>query len=230
MKLSIVIPVFNEALTISTVMERVLSVALDKEIVLVDDGSSDGTAEIVDKLTAPSVKVIHQRVRQGKGAAVRAGIEHARGDVIVIQDADLEYDPRDFLKLIVPITEDRADVVYGVRLLDSQKLIMKCGNKLLTWITSRIYGQHLKDMETCYKMFRREIAQRLDLQCSGFDIEAEITAKLLRAGHTIYEVPISYTARYENKKLSPFDGLPTLRALLKYRQWEPPVKIKRNME
>jgi glycosyltransferase involved in cell wall biosynthesis len=160
MKLSIVIPVFNEALTISTVMERVLSVALDKEIVLVDDGSSDGTAEIVDKLTAPSVKVIHQRVRQGKGAAVRAGIEHARGDVIVIQDADLEYDPRDFLKLIVPITEDRADVVYGVRLLDSQKLIMKCGNKLLTWITSRIYGQHLKDMETCYKMFRREIAQR----------------------------------------------------------------------
>jgi glycosyltransferase involved in cell wall biosynthesis len=230
MKLSIVIPVFNEALTITSVMERVLSVDLDKEIVLIDDGSSDGTAEIVDKHTSPTIKVIHQRIRQGKGAAIRAGIDHAQGDIIVIQDADLEYDPRDFLKLIDPIAEGRADVVYGVRLLDSQKMIMKWGNKFLTWVTNRIYGQHLKDMETCYKMMKREVAQNLNLECSGFDIEAEITAKLLRAGHTIYEVPISYTARYENKKLSPFDGLPTLRALWKYRQWNPPAKIKKNME
>lgn len=225
MKLTIVIPVFNEASTIASVMERVLSVALDKEIVLIDDGSSDGTTEIVDKYTSPSVKVIHKNIRQGKGAAVRTGIEHAQGDIVVIQDADLEYDPRDFLKLIDPIAEGRTDVVYGVRLLDSQKLVMKWGNKFLTWITNRIYGQHLKDMETCYKMMKREVAQSLNLECSGFDIEAEITAKLLRAGHTIHEIPISYTARYENKKLSPFDGLPTLRALLRYCQWKPPEKI-----
>ncbi len=221
MKLSVLIPVYNEVQTIAALVQRVLAVPLDQEIVLVDDGSSDGTSQVVDKLVSFRVKVIHYPTNQGKGAAVRSGLEAAIGDVIVIQDADLEYNPRDFLQLIEPITEGRADVVYGVRSLASQKLIMRWGNRFVTWVTNLLYGQHLKDIETCYKMMRRELALSLDLECRGFDIEAEITAKLLQAGHRIFEVPISYTARYENKKISPLDGLPTVRALWKYRQWKP---------
>lgn len=221
MKLSVLIPVYNEVQTIAALVQRVLAVPLDQEIVLVDDGSSDGTSQVVDKLVSFRVKVIHCLTNQGKGTAVRSGLEAAIGDIIVIQDADLEYNPRDFLQLIEPITEGRADVVYGVRSLTSQKLIMQWGNRFVTWVTNLLYGQHLKDMETCYKMMRRELALSLDLKCRGFDIEAEITAKLLQAGHRIFEVPISYNARYENKKISPLDGLPTVRALWKYRQWKP---------
>ncbi len=221
MKLSVLIPVYNEVQTIAALVQRVLAVPLDQEIVLVDDGSSDGTSQVVDKLVSFRVNVIHYPTNQGKGAAVRSGLKAAIGDVIVIQDADLEYNPRDFLQLIEPITEGRADVVYGVRSLASQKLIMQWGNRFVTWVTNLLYGQHLKDIETCYKMMRRELALSLDLECRGFDIEAEITAKLLQAGHRIFEVPISYTARYENKKISPLDGLPTVRALWKYRQWKP---------
>jgi glycosyltransferase involved in cell wall biosynthesis len=221
MKLSILMPVFNEVETITTVVERVLVVPLDQEIVLVNDASSDGSSEIVDQLASPCVKIVHHPVNRGKGAAVRSGLQVATGDVIVIQDADLEYDPRDFASLIAPIAEGRTEVVYGVRALDSQKPVMRWGNQFVTWVTNLLYGQRLKDMETCYKMMRREIALSLDLECRGFDVEAEITAKLLRAGHTIHELPIRYTARYENKKLSPLDGLPTVRALWKYRRWAP---------
>ncbi len=219
--LSVVIPVHNEVDTIMTVVERVQAVPLEKELLLVDDASTDGSSEIIDRLAASGLKSIRHATNRGKGAAVRAGFDVASGDIVVVQDADLEYDPNDFLRLIQPIERGEADVVYGVRSLETQKAIMRWGNHFVTWATNMMYGQSLRDMETCYKMMRREVAVALDLECRGFDVEAETTAKLLRRGLTIREMPISYTARYENKKLSPLDGVPTLRALWRYRHWKP---------
>lgn len=221
MKLSILIPVFNEATTIAAVVERVQAVELDKEIVLVNDASSDGTAQIVDRLASPQVHVIHHPTNRGKGAAIRTALEAATGDVIVIQDADFEYDPQDLPCLLAPLAARQADVVYGVRSLESQKPIMRFGNWYVTLVTNLLYGHHLHDMETCYKMMSREIALNLQLECRRFDVEAEITAKVLRAGYVIQELPIHYAARYENKKLSPLDGIPTMQALWKYRRWKP---------
>lgn len=221
MKLSILMPVFNEATTIAAVVERVQAVPLDKEIVLVNDASSDGSGGIVDQLASPQVRVIHHPINRGKGAAICTALEVATGDVIVIQDADFEYDPQDLPCLLAPLAAGQADVVYGVRSLKTQKPIMRFGNWSVTWVTNLLYGQHLRDMETCYKMMWREIALGLQLECRRFDIEAEITAKLSRAGHVIREVPIQYTARYDNKKLSPLDGIPTMQALWKYRRWKP---------
>jgi hypothetical protein len=147
---------------------------------------------------------------------------------VVIQDADLEYDPNDFIRLMAPLAEGRSDVVYGVRSLHSQRLIMRLGNRFVTLVANLLYGRRLQDMETCYKMMWRDIALGLNLECRRFDVEAEITAKLLRAGCDICEVPIGYTARYEDKKLSPLDGLPTLAALWKYRSWRParPIAVR----
>ncbi|RPJ28720.1 MAG: glycosyltransferase family 2 protein [Chloroflexi bacterium] len=223
MKLSILMPVFNEATTIAAVVARVQAVALDQEIVLVNDASSDGTAQIVAQLASPHVRVIHHPTNHGKGAAIRTALEAASGEVIVIQDADFEYDPQDLPCLLAPLAARQADVVYGVRSLESQKPIMRFGNWSVTWATNLLYGQRLKDMETCYKMMSREIALGLQLECRRFDIEAEITAKVLRAGYVIREVPIQYTARYDNKKLSPLDGIPTMQALWRYRHWKPSV-------
>jgi len=224
LKLSILMPVFNEASTIAAVVERVQAVPLDKEIVLVNDASSDGSGQIVDQLASPQVRVIHHPINRGKGAAICTALEAATGEVIVIQDADFEYDPQDLPCLLAPLAAGQADVVYGVRSLGSQKPIMRFGNWSVTWVTNLLYGQHLRDMETCYKMMWREIALSLQLECRRFDIEAEITAKLSRAGHVIREVPIQYTARYDNKKLSPLDGIPTIQALWKYRRWKPSVE------
>jgi len=217
-------PVFNESASIAAVVEWVQAVALDKEIILVNDASTDGTSDLIKKFASDDLKVIHHVTNQGKGAAIRTALKEATGDVIVIQDADFEYDPGDLPRLMAPITEGKAAVVYGVRSLESQKLIMRLGNRFITFFTNVLYGQSLNDVETCYKMMRRDIALSLDLECRRFDIETEITAKLLRSGYTIYEMPISYAARYENKKLSPLDGLPALRALLKYRRWKPPAQ------
>jgi dolichol-phosphate mannosyltransferase len=224
MKLSILMPVFNESQSIAAVIERVRAVALDKEIILVNDGSTDGTSDLIKKFNSDNLKVIHHLTNQGKGAAIRTALKAANGDVIVIQDADFEYDPVDLPRLMVPITEGKAAVVYGVRSLESQTLLMRLGNRFITFVTNALYGQSLNDVETCYKMMPRDIALSLDLECRGFDIETEITAKLLRSGYAIYEMPISYAPRYENKKLSPLDGLPTLRALLKYWRWKPPAQ------
>ena len=224
MKLSILMPAFNEAKTIHEVVARVQAVPLDLEIVLVNDASSDGTAGIVDDLASPNVRVLHHAVNRGKGAAIRTALDAATGDMVVIQDADLEYDPNDLVRLMAPLADGTAEVVYGVRSLDSQRLVMRLGNRFVTLLANLLYGQRLQDMETCYKMMCRELAQSLDLECRRFDVEAEITAKVLRAGYTIYEMPISYTARYENKKLSPLDGLPTVQALWRYRKWKPGVK------
>lgn len=230
MKLSILMPVFNEAATIAAVVERVQAVALDQEIVLVNDASSDGTAKIVDQLASPKVRVIHHSTNHGKGAAIRTALEAATGEVVVIQDADFEYDPQDLPRLLAPLAARQADVVYGVRSLESQKPIMRFGNWYVTWVTNLLYGQRLRDMETCYKMMNRAVALRLQLECRRFDVEAEITAKVLRAGYIIREVPIHYTARYENKKLSPLDGIPTLRALWKYRRWTPSVSAQQRVK
>jgi glycosyltransferase involved in cell wall biosynthesis len=219
MKLSILMPVFNEAPTIVEVVERVRSIPLEHEIVLVNDASSDGTHAIVDQMSAPDLKIIHHPINRGKGAAISTGMKEATGEVIVIQDADLEYDPSDFIKLIEPIKQGKTNVVYGVRSLETQRLIMRFGNNFLTWVTNVMYGGDLRDMETCYKMMKREIALSLDLECRRFDVEAEISAKLLRAKHSIHQLPIHYHARYENKKLSPGDGFPALQALWKYRNW-----------
>jgi glycosyltransferase involved in cell wall biosynthesis len=221
MELSVIIPVFNEVQTITNLVERVVAVPLEKEIILVNDGSSDGSADVVESLISTQIKAFHHKTNRGKGAAILTGFEAAAGEVLVVQDADLEYNPQDFTRLIEPINRGDADVVYGVRSLGSQKPIMRWGNRFVTWVTNLLFGQNLKDMETCYKMMRREIALSLDLECRGFDVEAEITAKVLRSGFTIHELPISYSARHDNKKLTPLDGLPTMRALWKYRRWNP---------
>jgi glycosyltransferase involved in cell wall biosynthesis len=220
-KLSVLMPAFNEAKTIRQVVARVQAVPLEMEIVLVNDASSDGTAGIVDDLASSDVRVLHHAVNRGKGAAIRTALDAATGDLVVIQDADLEYDPNDLVRLIAPLADGTAEVVYGVRPLHSQRLIMRLGNRFVTLLANLLYGQRLEDMETCYKMMRRELAQSLDLECRRFDVEAEITAKVLRSGCTIHELPISYTARYENKKLSPLDGWPTAQALWRYRKWKP---------
>jgi len=226
MKLSILMPVFNESQSITAVVARIQAVPLDKEIILVNDASTDTTSDLINKLASDNLKVIHHVNNQGKGAAIRSALRAATGDVVVIQDADFEYDPCDLPRLMAPITEGKADVVYGVRSLENQKRIMRLGNRFITFVTNVLYGQRLKDVETCYKMMRRDIALRLALECRRFDIETEITAKLLRSGYTIHEMPISYTARYENKKLSPLDGLPALRALLKYCRWKLPAQYR----
>ncbi len=218
MKLSIIMPVFNEAETIHAIIEKVRELPMPFELVLVNDASSDGSAAILDEYGKDDgVVVLHHPVNRGKGAALATALKAANGDVAVIQDADLEYDPQDFVKMLELMKVDGTEVVYGVRDLASQKVIMRFGNNLMSWITSVLYGTRLHDMETCYKMMSRKAFEPLNLECKRFDVEAEITAKLLKAGHKIVEMPISYEARYENKKLSPLDGIPTLWALLKYR-------------
>ena len=218
MKLTVIIPVFNEAETILEIVKRVRQVPLDKELVLVDDSSSDGSSEILLRLgTDADTTVLNHPVNRGKGVAIATALQAARGDVVVIQDGDLEYDPNDFVKLIEPIDRGVAQVVYGIRDLSSQRMIMRAGNRFLTWLTGVLFGVRLRDMETCYKMMTRTVYQLLALECRRFDVEAEITAKILRAGFSIHERAIEYNARYDNKKLSPLDGLPTVLALIKYR-------------
>ena len=218
MKLSIIIPIFNEADTITELVAKVRQIPIEYEIVLIDDASDDGSGQIIaGMVNAPYTIVIHHPVNQGKGAAIATGMNVATGGVAVIQDADLEYDPQDLVKLIEPIQNGEVQVVYGVRDLGSQKLVMRLGNRFLTWLTGILYGVKLRDMETCYKMMTRVVFDSLALECVGFDVEAEITAKILRSGYTIHERPVTYAARYDKKKLSPMDGFPTLQALIKYR-------------
>lgn len=223
MKLSIIMPVFNEAATIAEILDRVARVDLspiEKEIVLVDDCSKDATPEILRQQThIPNLRVITHEVNGGKGAAIQTALQHITGDIVIIQDADLEYDPNDYARLIAPIVRGEAKVVYGVRDLSSQRWYMALGNRFVTFVTNVLYGVKLRDMETCYKTMAREVVEGLKLECRRFDVEAEITAKIIRRGYRIVEVPIHYQARYEEKKLSPLDGLPTLKALFKYRNW-----------
>ena len=234
MKLSIIIPVFNEEKTISEILKRVSEVAIsgvEKQIIVVNDGSNDGTKNAISNLPVLSnIKVINHSENRGKGAAVRTGIKNASGDYIIIQDADLEYDPRDIGKLIKPILEGKIKVVYGTRLKrmpsfsgeerTPQFLLHYMGNKFLSLLTSILYGQWITDMETCYKLFPKKAAEDMKLNAKGFEFEPEITVKLLKKGYRILEIPISTKPRGygEGKKLNTIkDGTIALWTLFKYR-------------
>ncbi len=217
MKLSVLIPVFNEEKDVKKLLERVLAVPVEKEIIVVDDCSNDNTWSVLKDIQDTRVRIYRHEVNRGKGTAIRTALAHASGDVVIIQDADLEYDPNDYPRLLEPLLSGKAQVVYGVRDLDKQKLLFRLGNKFLTLATNILYGSKLSDMETCYKMMPREVMASLNLQATRFQIEPEITAKLLRRGYHIHEVPIWYKPR-KAKKLNPWkDGLPALWTLLKYR-------------
>lgn len=216
MKLSILIPVFNEHETVRAVLERVAAVPLEVEIVVVDDGSSDGTTAVLQSLQSEQYRTIFHPENRGKGAAIRTALEAATGDVVVIQDADLEYDPADFVALLQPIERGECKVVYGVRSLDHQETIRRLGNLFLTLVTRVLFRVSLHDMETCYKMMSKEVVDQITIESSGFEIEPEITAKILKLGYRIVEVPISYTPRKE-RKLNPWtDGPHALWTLVKY--------------
>jgi glycosyltransferase involved in cell wall biosynthesis len=228
MRLSVIIPVYNEEQTIREVLERVASVDLggiEMEIIIANDGSTDGTRRAIDERSLPPllpVHVYHSPINLGKGAAVRMGLAVATGDIFLIQDADLELDPAEYTQLLVPILEGRADVVYGSRFLSpTARVSMKTriANRFLTILTNVLFGGRLTDMETAYKVMRKEALQGLRLRCVGFDIEPELTARLLRAGRRIVEVPISYSPRRvdEGKKMRWIDGVDAVYTLFKCR-------------
>jgi len=219
MKLSVLVPVYNEEASLETILRRVAAVGVDMEIIVVDDCSTDGTPDILDRIDIPGLRVIRHQVNRGKGAAIRTALQAATGDAVIIQDADLEYDPQDYPALIEPIARGDARVVYGVRDLQGQQVLCRLGNWLLTAFTNLLHGVHLQDIETCYKLMTIEVARSLHLQSDRFDLDPEITAKIIRLGHAIHQVPISYQPR-KDKKLSPWrDGLPSLWSVFRYRWW-----------
>ena len=243
MRLSIIMPVYNERATLDEIVQRVRAVdltvdkegdnplirgplTLEREIIIVDDGSTDGTRAILEEwrqAQPDDMRIVFHAQNGGKGAALRTGFQHATGDLLVIQDADLEYDPRDYLKLLVPVLEGRSPVVYGSRFMGGPRSAMSLshtmGNKMLTVFTNILFGTSLSDMETCYKCFRRDVIVDMPLHSRRFEIEPEITAKILKRGYSIFEVPISYNGRefHEGKKITWRDGFSAISTLVKYR-------------
>jgi glycosyltransferase involved in cell wall biosynthesis len=228
MKLSIIVPVYNEQRTINEVIERVMAVDLgdiEREIIIANDGSYDDTRSVIEQrgwLRDPRVRLCENPINLGKGAAVRHGLAAATGDILLVQDADLELNPEEYTKLLAPILDRRASVVYGSRFLRPTSRIprrTRLANRALTALTNLLFGSRLSDMETAYKVFRREVISSVRLRCVGFDFEPEVTARLLRAGHSIVEVPIGYTPRTadEGKKIGWVDGFDAVYALLKCR-------------
>ena len=226
-KLSVVIPVFNERDWVGTLLKRVHSVPIPKEIIVVDDGSSDGTAEVLGSLhqSIPDLRVIRHAQNEGKGAALRSGFAHASGDVIVVQDADLEYDPAEYPKLLQPILENRADVVYGSRFIGESHRVLyfwhSIANRVLTMLSNMFTNLNLTDMETCYKVFRREVLADVRLKSNRFGFEPEITAKIAkhrRPKWRVYEIPISYSGRTyeEGKKIRLKDAFSALYCIFRF--------------
>ncbi|HEY5981914.1 MAG TPA: glycosyltransferase family 2 protein [Anaerolineales bacterium] len=224
MKLSVVIPVFNEVDNITEILKRVRAANLASEVIVVDDGSTDGSRELLAQLQGKDgLNVLLHEKNQGKGAAVRTGIASAKGDVILIQDADLEYDPRDYPVLLQPIKDGVADVVYGSRFLGGPRRVVMfwhmIANQLLTFMTNILYNTILTDMETGYKVFRREVADGMKLRARGFEFEPEFTAKILKRHYRIFEVSISFNPRdySQGKKIKLGDAFVAVWSLLKYR-------------
>jgi len=224
MKLSVIIPVYNEVKNITEIIKRVQATRLATEIIIVDDGSGDGTSEILQKLDGKKkVRVLHQPKNQGKGAAVVTGLKAAKGEVILIQDADLEYDPRDYPALLKPIQEGVADVVYGSRFLGAAHRVTmfwhQLANQLLTLMTNILYDSILTDMETGYKVFRRQVVEGMTIRAKRFNFEPEFTAKILKRKYRIYEVPITFNPRdyADGKKIRLQDAFEAVWALIKYR-------------
>jgi len=222
LKLSIVIPVYNERDTFMTLLERVLATPFEREVLIVDDCSTDGTRELLQAYSNPDVRIFYHEVNRGKGAALRTAFGHATGDVVLIQDADLEYDPEEYPRLIEPIAKDLADVVYGSRFLGGQHRVLffwhSVGNQVLTTFSNMMTNLNLTDMETCYKVFRREVIQSIPLKSDRFGFEPEVTAKIARRGYRVYETPISYHGRTyeEGKKIGWRDGVQAIWTILRY--------------
>jgi glycosyltransferase involved in cell wall biosynthesis len=226
--LSVIVPVFNERSTVAEVIRRIRAVELpvDIEVIVVDDGSWDGTDKVLAAVGDSSIRVMDHPRNLGKGAAVRTGLAVARGDLVLVQDADLEYDPMDWSRLLDPIIRGKAQVVYGSRFTGERKNMLPLhwvGNRFLSLVTNILYSSTLSDMETCFKMFDRRVLEGITVESDGFEFEPEITAKVLRRGYRIYEVPISYAGREpdEGKKITWRAGFGALRALIKYRFTRP---------
>ncbi len=218
--LSIVVPVYNESATLEIILSAIEKVPVNKEIIIVDDSSTDGTKEKLKTLEKKAgVKVLYHNKNMGKGSAIRTGIAQAKGDLVVIQDADLEYDPQDYLKMIKLFKNKDVLAVYGSRFKGKGSFLLKSrlANIFLSFLTSLLFNKRITDMETCYKMVRRDILLSLDLKAKRFEIEPEITAKLLKKGIKIYEVPIRYSGRKEGKKIKAKDGFVALYTLFRWR-------------
>lgn len=223
MKVTAIMPVFNEVATIQDIVDRVLAVDMDVELLIVDDGSSDGTRDVLDGLDDPRVRVILMDQNVGKGGAIRRAIPEATGDVILIQDADLEYDPQNYPRLVEPIAQEHATVVYGTRFHERNRIgysRFKIAARMLTVLTNVLFpGAGITDEATCYKVFRTDVLQQIPLRCRRFEFCPEVTMKVLRRGHRIVEVPIDYRPRTvdEGKKINWRDGIEAFWALLRYR-------------